>query len=258
MIIYKFKNYSYSTDDLFFDRVCEVKGVELYPVKARDYEEFLKYANYLIFSKKHLGIDKQKDFDLLNTIIMQMAMAKGSLEEEISTVLIELCNLFKILTHREINWQVSYENGYEFTSEDNSVLINKNNFESIRRTVLKMTLLKEPKIFEREIDRKWHEKAIKAREKNSPRLEFGEMVLLVSQDMKFTIEQVLELNIFQLRAYYGRIAQIYQSETTRLFATAFEGVKPSPFADSIFKELYDDHEEDLNITSGSLVDLLKN
>ena len=39
MIIYKFKNYSYSTDDLFFDRVCEVKGVELYPVKARDYEE---------------------------------------------------------------------------------------------------------------------------------------------------------------------------------------------------------------------------
>ena len=57
MIIYKFKNYSYSTDDLFFDRVCEVKGVELYPVKARDYEEFLKYANYLIFSKKHLGID---------------------------------------------------------------------------------------------------------------------------------------------------------------------------------------------------------
>lgn len=77
MDLYKFKDYTYTTNDLFFDKPCEVMGVTLYPIKVKDYEEYLCYANYLIFSKKHLGIDKLKDFDLLNVLIMQMAIAKG-------------------------------------------------------------------------------------------------------------------------------------------------------------------------------------
>ena len=56
MDLYKFKNYTYTTNDLFFDKPCEVMGVPLYPIKVKDYEEYLTYATYLIFSKKHLGI----------------------------------------------------------------------------------------------------------------------------------------------------------------------------------------------------------
>ena len=82
MNIYKFKNYTYSTNDLFFDKPCEVRGVVIYPIKAKEYENFLQYASYLMFSKKHLKIEKA-DVDLLNALIILMADAKGGIEEEI-------------------------------------------------------------------------------------------------------------------------------------------------------------------------------
>ena len=255
MDLYKFKDYTYTTNDLFFDKPCEVMGVTLYPIKVKDYEEYLCYANYLIFSKKHLGIDKLKDFDLLNVLIMQMAIAKG--EDSEITVLIEMCRLFSMMTHKEITWHISYENGYEFTDSENTLVINKDNFNRIRQVMLKMTLLKEPKIFEREIDERWYNKAIQAKQKNNPNLELGEMILVVSQDMKYTIEQILDMNVFQLHSYYMRIAHVYESETTRLFATVSEDVKPSPFAKNVFAELYKDHDEDLDIKGDSFTKFLE-
>lgn len=243
--LYKFKNYEYTTSDLFFDRPCQVMGVTLYPIKAKEYEEFLKYAKYLIFSKKHLGIDKIQDVDLLNALIVMLSSSKqgANLENEMLTTLLELCTLFTMLTRKEIMYYV-VNDGYEFRDEEGSIKINKDNFNRIRTTVLKMTLLTEPKIYEREIDRKWDEKAKIAHSKNSPSLEFGEIVLVVSQDMKFTIEQTLELNIFQLNSYYMRAMHVYESETTRLFATVSSDCKPTPFAKNVFSELYKDHSED--------------
>lgn len=257
MELYKFKDYSYTTDDLFFDKPCEVMGVVLYPIKVRDYTEYLKYANYLIYSKKHLGIDKMKEFDLLNVLIMQMAIAKGNKEDSQIVVLLEMCNLFTMLTHKEVTWRISYENGYEFTDEENTFVINKDNFNRIRQVALKMSLLKEPKIFEREIDKKWYDKALEAKRKNSPNLEFGEVVLVVSQDMKFPIEQVMDMNIFQLHSYYVRLGHIYEYETSRLFATVSADVKPTPFAKNIFVELYKDHDDDLNVKGDSFTKFLE-
>lgn len=243
--LYKFRDYEYTVNDLFFNRPCEIMGVVIYPIKSKDYEEFLKYAKYLMFSKKHLGIDKIGELDLLNTLIIMLASSKGNnkLEEEVTTILIEMCQMFSMLTHKEISYSFE-DNGYKFTDEEGSIIIDKDNFNRIRTTVLKMTLLTEPKIYEREIDRKWDEKAKIAHSKNSPTLEFGEIVLVVSQDMKFTIEQTLELNIFQLNSYYMRIMHINESETTRLFATVSSDCKPSPFAKNVFSELYKDHSDD--------------
>ena len=255
MNIYKFKNYTYSTNDLFFDKPCEVRGVVIYPIKAKEYEDFLQYASYLMFSKKHLKIEKA-DIDLLNALIILMADAKGGIEEEINTVLIEMCNLFSILTHKEIK-VISTENGFEFIDEEKTLVINKDNFNTIRKVVLKMALLTEPKIYEREIDRKWDEKVRIAHQKGNPQLEFGEIVLIVSQDMKYTIEQTLDLNIFQLKSYYMRIMQIYESETTRLFATVSPDCKPTPFAKNIFEELYKNHDEDYNINTKDFEKKLK-
>ena len=65
MKLYKFKDYEYTTNDLFFDKPCEVMGVVLYPIKAKDYEQFLNYAKYIMFSAKHLGINT-KEVDLNN------------------------------------------------------------------------------------------------------------------------------------------------------------------------------------------------
>ncbi len=257
MKIYKFKNYVYTTNDLFFDKPCEVMGVVLYPIRAKDYELLLTYTKYLMFSAKHLGIDKIKDVDLLNALIILSSSSSGKVEEEdLMVTLIEMCNLFALVTKKEIEYCLT-DDGYVFKDKENTLVIDKSNFNRIRTTLLKMCLLKEPKIYEREIDRKWDEKARIAHTKNSPTLEFGEIVLIVSQDMKFTIEQTLELNIFQLNSYYMRIMNIYEAETTRLFATVSSDCKPSPFAKNIFNELYRDHSEDYVIKGNDFTKLLE-
>lgn len=255
MNIHTFKNYKYDTNDLFFDKPCEVKGVTLYPIKTKDYENFLGYAQYLMFSKKHLGLDKVKDVDLLNGLIFLMANARGNSEEDIGTVLIEMSNLFRLLTHKEIK-SITTDKGFEFVDEEETLRINKDNFNTIRKVALKMSLLTEPKIYDSELDRKWAEKARIAHQNGKP-LELGEIVLVVSQDMKFTVEQTLNLNIFQLHSYYMRIMQIYECETTRLFATVSPDCKPTPFAKSIFDELYRDHDDDYNIKSSDFEKMLK-
>ena len=254
MNIYNFKNYKYDTNDLFFDRPCEVKGVTIYPVKVKEYEDFLIYAQYLMFSKRHLGLENAKDIDLLNALIILMANSKGG-TDEIPTVLIEISNLFTLLTHKDISPFLTEDGLYGFKDEEGTVIINKNNFNTIRKVVLDMTLLEEPKIFDRELDRLWEEKARIAHQKGKPQLEFGEIILVVSQDMKFTIEQTLELNIFQLKSYYMRIMQVYENETTRLFATVSPDCKPTPFARNIFNELY--KKEDYNIKDDSFTKLLE-
>lgn len=257
MVLYKFKDYEYTTNDLFFNRPCEVMGVVLYPVKAKDYEQFLNYAKYVIFSAKHLGIDKIKDVDLLNSLIILSSSPKGELDEGcLLTTLIDLCNLFSLVTKKEIEYYFN-ENGYFFKDKEGSIVIDKKNFNRIRTTILRMGLLKEPKIFEREIDRKWDEKVRKAHSKNTPTLEFGEIVLVVSQDMKYSIEQTLELNIFQLNSYYMRIIHIYEAETTRLFATVSSDCKPTPFAKNIFDELYKDHSDEHVIRGNNFTKLIE-
>ena len=256
MKLYKFRDYEYTTNDLFFNKPCEVMGVVLYPIKAKDYEQFLNYAKYIMFSAKHLGINT-KEVDLLTAIIILMSSPNGNLSEEhLTTTLIEICNLFSLLTRKEIDYKFT-EDGYVFMDKEGTLLINKDNFNRIRTTTLKMGLLKEPKIYERDIDRKWDEKARIAHSKNTPTLEFGEIVLVVSQDMKYTIEQVLELNVFQLNSYYMRIMHIHEAETTRLFATVSSDCKPTPFARNIFDELYKDHSEEYVIKGKDFTKLLE-
>ena len=257
MKLYKFKDYEYTTNDLFFDKPCEVMGVTLYPIKAKEYEQFLSYAKYLMFSAKHLGINT-KEIDLLTAIIiLSSTSSDGKMDEDsLLTTLIEICNLFSLLTRKEIDYKLTND-GYVFMDSEGSTLINKGNFNRIRTTTLKMGLLREPKIYERDIDRKWDEKVRIAHSKNTPSLEFGEIVLVVSQDMKFTIEQVLELNVFQLNSYYMRIMHIHEAETTRLFATVSADCKPTPFAKNVFEELYKDHSDEYVIKGKDFTKLIE-
>ena len=117
MKLYKFKDYEYTTNDLFFDKPCEVMGVVLYPIKAKDYEQFLNYAKYIMFSAKHLGINT-KEVDLLTAIILLTSSPNGNLSEEhLATTLIEICNLFSLLTRKEVDYKFT-DDGYVFMDNE--------------------------------------------------------------------------------------------------------------------------------------------
>ena len=105
----------------------------------------------------------------------------------------------------------------------------------------------EPKIYDNELDEKWERKALVARSKNQTDLELGEKIIVVSQDLKMSINEIKELNILQLYCYYYRAVQIYNSETTRLFKTVDTSMKIEPFIQGMVKELYKDPTADLHV-----------
>lgn len=258
MVIYKYLQYEYTTDDLFFDKPCQVDNILLYPIKVKDYQEFQEYLPFFTLSKKHLGVKNGEKINLLFSIIYLFAKSESgnaeTIEESIMSALIKLARAFSILTQKEIEFRMT-EDDFEFYGD--GILINEKNYNKIRKVILKMSLTKEPKIFEREIDRKWHEKAIKARMKDNPNLDLGEIVLIVSQDLKVNWKEIYnDFNIFQMYAYYYRQMQIYKYETTRLFATVSSDVKPSNFADSIFALLYEDNDKDLTVKSDGFMKYL--
>lgn len=246
-----FKNYT--TDDLVINKPLEVDNLgTIYPILVKDYKKYASISFYLTYSKKHFNIPKEEP--LLFSLISIMASFESQtkhidFEKGFENTILNLCNLFSIIFRKQINLSGSMGNKQcEFSSEDKTVVINNSNFELLRKIVQKMTLLQEPKIYEREIDRKWHEKAVKAKTKNNKNIDFGEIMLIVSQNMKWTLDYIYnELNIFQLYCYYSRICHIYDFETTRLFATVSSKIKITPSIDNIFNDLYKDPYADLTV-----------
>lgn len=259
MKIYK----DYTTDDLICNEPCyvDIMGGYIYPISVNDYRKvFDKYVIYIIHNKKTLGLPKE--IDLLNGLIATMSKTfcetkKMKEEEAFVYVINQLSELFSLVTKQTMIPKFDKnKNGVVsiyFQNENENLKIDSNVFVVIRKIILKMNLLHEARYYEREVDRVWEEKAMIAKSKNSPKLELGEIMLIVSQDMKWDLDYINnKLNIFQLYAYYNRICKVDDSDKTSMFACVSSSIKPVPFVKGVYEDLYRDPYADLNVkdTSG--------
>ena len=259
MKIYK----DYTSNDLLCNEPCFVDLMNgyIYPVTVNDYRKnFIKYGVYIVHNKKTLGLPQE--ISLMNGIIFSVTSVvkkekKMNDQDALIYVLNQMAELFSLVTRKEIIPKIrrsenSLENIY-FSDKEEKIKIDSNNFNVIKQIILKMNLLKEARYHEREIDKMWEEKAMLAKEKNSPKLEIGEIMLIVSQDMKWDLNYINnELNIFQLYAYYYRICKVDDSAKTSMFACVSSSIKPTPFVRGVYEDLYRDPYDDLNVkdTSG--------
>lgn len=247
MVIFR----DYTTDELVMNLPCDIgNNILLYPTLVKDYKDFNKYVKYIVLGRKHLQLNK--DISLLQGVILfNISVMNGdsvNLSEEKSinsmqTVLSELCELFSMATKANI----SYNGNFEFSNSDKTIVINDKNFNTLRIVLLKMNMLREPKIYEREIDRKWEQKALIARSKNNKNIELGEILTIVRNTTHERYEDLINMNIFQLYCDYFRIQQVMNHRDTALFATVSDKVKPTDFIDSIVDVLYRDPTKDLNV-----------
>lgn len=247
MVIFR----DYTTDELIMNLPCDIgNNVLLYPTLVKDYKKFNNYIKYIIFGRRHLQLPKETSL-LKGTISFYISAMNGSnanMDNEqgvatMITVLNEMCEMFSMITRSEI----TYSNTLEFSNSDKSIVINDKNFDIFRMVVLKMNMLREPKIYEREIDRKWEEKALIAKRKNNKNIELGEILTVVRNTTHEKYEDLINMNVFQLYCDYFRIQQVMAHKDTALFATVSDKIKPTEFIDSIFEVLYRDPTKDLNV-----------
>lgn len=251
MIIFK----DYTTDELVMNLPCEVnEQIKVYPISVKDYKRFIEYTKYLVYGKQHLGVPKE--MTLLQAIVSAhvSTLCGGKIDtndrkciEAFDKVLKDIETLLSMLTKINFVYEITKEGDFIFSNDDKTIVIDDNKFKTIRMITLKMNMLREPKIYEREIDKKWEEKALIARNKNNKNIELGEILTIVRNVTHEKYEELIEMNMFQLYCDYFRIQQVINHEDTTLFATVNEKVKISDFVSSIVEVLYRDPTKDLNV-----------
>ena len=174
------------------------------------------------------------------------------LNEKIFIVLEEIAQLFSLLTKKNIIY-IADKDGYIFKDNEETVNINNCNFDILRKIVLKMCLIKEPKIFKDKITQKWYEKALIAKRSKSPDIQFEDILITVSQDMKMSYEEIKNLNIFQLYSYYYRINHVENYKAITIFRTCSSKLPNINYSDGILQTLYKEETlDDLTISADSL------
>lgn len=289
-------NSSDYADYIMFNLPYDYCGVELYSCKLRNFKRFEELANkYLIFSYDHyknMGMKDLKPQDFLKIVVFNSMVTWDIRDidliedknistqdrvyllqhnEEISyklesLVTKEMCEMFSYVLKEEPLFVVE-DKGVDFYTKQkkfkyafklkDGTEINDGNFDLIRRMLLKINLLKEPKLYKNNVKDKilkeWEEKAIMAKNSKSDSLCLGDIANIITCNTNKTYEQLLDENIFQFYSDFHRVNNNFMALTTSIFKSVDGKYKGVNFARSIIKDLYKDSYSDIWVDSSEVV-----
>ena len=257
MIIYG----DYELTDALFDRPCIVQNAKIYPTKISDYKVFSKYSHYILLSKEHLKIPSNYKDSLLKTIIVYFISVLNVNKEEnlipyFEKVTSEMSILFSIVCRENISFSLDKDGKFVFVNDKEETIIDEKNFDVIRQIILKVNVLFEPRIYDNEIEAKWEQKAMKARELKNGKFDFADMVTIVSCSTGKSYEEIFNENIIQLRSDFLRCVNNEMAHMTYVFKTVDGKFKGQNFSDSIVDNLFKNPYEGLWVNKNNLTGLM--
>lgn len=236
----------YELSDALFDLPCIIGNAKIYPTKVTDHKTFQKYSKYILYSKKHFNITDDCKDSLLKTIIYchikllqeNPSTFNSDLVYQQNIIVKDIAELLSIVCREKIKF--NYDNGkYTFVDKDGLVIIDENNFDTIRKILLKLNMMFEPKIYESEIERKWEEKAMIARNKsNNKEFDFIDIITIVSCSTGKSYKEISEQNVIQLYSDFFRCTNTESSIRTTIFQSVGCELKGTNFTDSIVGLLF--------------------
>lgn len=268
----------YRIEHILLDLPCNVDGINIYPIKIIEWDNFQKYVPLLIYSKKHYEhyYNIKNTNSLLEIIILQIISSKLTpMEEKYKADNYELylfkygidsiCKLLEMITHDSFKMdydKLTKNNEYSFYNNKGQV-INDNNFDIIRQIVLKQNLLFEPIIYESKFKEKWAESVKRGRAKKSKDITLTDIISIVREGLGISYKEICEMNIFQLYVDFNRLKNTKSFEYIAIISTTY-GVNHSKlpninYDDPIIEDLMRNPELDYfkDFDMGDVVDVLK-
>lgn len=234
----------YELTDALFDLPCIIGNAKIYPTKVCEYKTFQKYNKYILYSKKHFNLPDNYEDSLLKCLIFcNIALLQNNKNfkmEDMSQADIifrELEEFFSLICREELKFNF-INNTYSFVNKDGVIIIDENNFDTVRLVLLKLNMAFEPKIYVSEIERKWEEKAMIARSKKSKKFDFADIITIVSCNTQKSYKDISEENTIQLYSDYFRCINGENSRATTLFQSVDSSYKGVDFTDSIVDHLF--------------------
>lgn len=247
----------YTTNELLANEPCVIDDkCIIYPLTIKEYSKLIKYSIYIQFSRERLKLNK--DMNLLSTTILLLIQAmsesgEGDIIKNIDKVVNDFEKLFSLVTKKEVK---CVRVGSMFKFQGDGVVIDDSNYEDVRKVIMTMNLMKEPKVFDDPLTQKWYNKALLAKQKKQPKLELEDIIITVIQDMKYSFEYVYGLNIVALYSLYSKIVQRDNYDKVMMFKTVSNKLPNVNLVDSIIDRLYKEDDSDMYIDSDSLGKML--
>lgn len=187
----------------------------IYPVKLLEWDEFIKLAGRFLmtndlFLRRRLSLSediKLFDFITINAIISSEDGYSGLREME---------KLFSIAFRTEVKVGLRGKTkGREvYFTVDKKGIIDKNNYEEVRKVIMEQNLLFDPVVAKNERSQEIIDKAIEKLQGGKPPMDIEAMVVMVSLFKNININ---EMTYYQLRADYEMISKMEQNRAIPIY-----------------------------------------
>lgn len=202
----------------------------IYPIKLKDYSEFIDCSNCLYISKNHFEDDYQVH-PLLELIYY------GVKEINIET---HLKKLLSLVTRKNVEFYNI--NDEIFFRLETGEVIDSSNYELIREIIMRQNLMFEQKIYKDKRVQAIMYKVFEARSKSSVKMEFEDIVSTVSVFTGKHYSDLAEYTVYQLKTDFNRISKFKQYDTNVAFkCVSSSNIDLGHFAENLdmFKNPYD-------------------
>lgn len=238
MVIFR----DYTTLELLANNPCVIDDkCTVYPITIREYNEFIKYAVYLQLSKERLRLNEEAKLLSATILLLIQSMnenGQGDISSNIDKVTGDFETLFSMVTKKRVR---CIHKGGIFRFEGEDVIINDDNYEIIRKVIMTMNLMKEPKVFDDPLYEKMYYKSMKANRKTGASIE--DVVLTVIQDMKYSFEYIYGLNVIQLYGLYSRCVHVKNSDAITIYRTCSDKLPKVDYTDGIIDNLFKEQDD---------------
>lgn len=237
-----------STLSHIFQKPKAVESIgEVYPVLMKDYDKFMDKVNVILLNYAHFNVDdiakalgiQKEEIKLLDLVILT-AIQSDTTELTYNN----MCDIFSIVLRKNILYKIIDDSFLFFYSEESNGIIDRNNYDEIRKVIMEQNLLFEPKVYKSAITQQWAEKVLKARAKNSVNITTEDMITTVAVLSGKHYWDLENYSYYQLKAEFDRISKIKDYDTTAImlgnpYAT---DIKLGHYAENMnmFKNPYDD------------------
>lgn len=239
MVIYN----DYTTNELLANEPCIIDDkCIIYPINIKEYSELInKYSIYLQLSRERLKLSKEDNLLSITILLLIQSMVEsenGDIKTNINKIIGGFEGLFSMVTKKEVKCK---RVGNIFKFEGEGIDINDNNYESVRKVIMKMNLIKEPKVFDDPLYEKMYYKSMRANRKEGASLE--DVILTVVQDMKYTFEYIYQLNIVQLYGLYSRCVHVKNSDAITIYRTCSDKLPKIDYTDGVIDNLFKERDD---------------
>lgn len=187
----------------------------IYPVKLLEWDSFVKLASKFLmtsdlFLRRRLSLSeniKLFDFITINAIVSSEDGYSGLKEME---------QLFSIVFRKEVKVGMRGKMSKQevFFMVDKKGIIDRNNYEEVRKIIMEQNLLFDPVVAKNEKSQKIIDNAIERMRGDKPPMDIEAMVVIVSMFKKIDIN---EITYYQLRADFEMFSKIEQNRAIPIY-----------------------------------------